>query len=45
MNISFKAFSKLTKREREIFAQCMGQCSICLCEGGCDLEKKLHKEN
>jgi len=43
MVITFKTYSKLTKREREIFVQCMGQCSTCLCEGGCDLEKKLKK--
>jgi len=43
MVITFKTYSKLTKREREVYAQCLGNCSICLCEGGCDLEKKLNK--
>jgi hypothetical protein len=33
----------LTKAERETYAQCLGNCRICLCEGGCDLEKKLVK--
>jgi len=32
---------KLTKTEREIYAQCRGTCRICLLEGGCDLEKKI----
>jgi len=32
---------KLTKTERETYAQCQGQCRICLLEGGCDLERKL----
>jgi len=43
MNIKFEAYSKLTKVEREIYAQCMGHCSTCLYEGGCDLAKKLNK--
>jgi len=41
MNILFKVFSRLTKAEREIYGQCLGQCQTCLMEGGCNLEKKL----
>ena len=32
---------RLTKQEREIYGQCLGQCRICMLEGGCDLEQKL----
>ncbi len=41
--IPFRVFVKLTKREREIYSQCQGECLICLCEGDCDLAKKLYK--
>ena len=43
MDIAFKDLCKLTKREREVYAQCRGHCHICLLEGGCDLAKKLNK--
>jgi len=35
---------KLTKKEKETYARCRGNCRICFNEGDCSLEKKLKKE-
>lgn len=43
MVITFKALSKLSKRDRELYAQCQGECRICFYEDGCALAKKMNK--
>lgn len=35
---------KLTKKERKIYEQCLGQCRYCLLDGACELQRKLKKE-
>ncbi len=32
---------KLTDAERETYEQCLGQCTICMVDGVCELQKKI----
>ena len=34
---------ELTKQEKECFAQCSGECDLCMLDGGCDLQNKLRE--
>jgi hypothetical protein len=35
---------ELTKQEKELYNQCLGKCNACMLDGGCNLQKKLYKE-
>ena len=35
----------LTKREIEIYNQCLAQCTTCLLDGACELQDKIKKRN
>ena len=34
---------QLTKKEKEIYENCYGNCLICIYDGGCNLQDKLHE--